>query len=774
MQRLVDQWSTVDAELRDLVQRASAPEQQAVLEEAPATSDDEFELGEEELSLDLPLTCEALGDETDTAGIVESRAARRSDDELGLHLVDDLLRELAQDAGALRAALQREGEAIAELEQELICLDETEKLAAELHGPVLDGARAWWGVPEDPHAAGAHVEAPLGAAQRSPSASADDEATTASSELRADADADADPDADAAADAGDDAITDDADDEQWLELDDEELPRDMPLSCDVLGEGLDDEEHAEAEDGESAERTAIRESGVAPEELEPATLVEAEPHALAESPQLVDIAADDDDDARTLDVESGAADDEFELGEEDPTLDLPLTCEALGDEDAPTSPVETRAARRSDDELGLHLVDDLLRELAQDAGALRDALQREGEAIAELEQELICLDETEKLAAELHGPVLDGARAWWGVPEDPHAAGAHVEAPLGAAQRSPSASADDEATTASSELRADADADADPDADAAADAGDDAITDDADDEQWLELDDEELPRDMPLSCDVLGEGLDDEEHAEAEDGESAERTAIRESGVAPEELEPATLVEAEPHALAESPQLVDIAADDDDDARTLDVESGAADDEFELGEEEPTLDLPLTCEALGDETDSASPVETRAARRSDDDLGLHLVDDLLRELAQDAGALRDALQREGEAIAELEEELICLDETAPSAEGGEEAQIGSREHEGLRPLAGDAAAEGGELRFARRAEATLPPDEDVIAELDEPEQASADDEEEWLELDEEELPRDLPLHCSAFGDEDEESASGGAGGAFEDEEEGST
>ncbi|MBK9385799.1 MAG: GT4 family glycosyltransferase PelF [Planctomycetes bacterium] len=448
LQGLLEAWIAIDVELALLVQEAEEATQAAARAEAEAAvaaaESDEFELGEEDLPADLPLSCEALGDDD---APIEKRAARpRLDEDLGLELIDDLMQELGDDVQGLRAALEREGDEISQLEQDLICLDETEKQAAAQHGPLPEGAQAWWGSSrEDEHAA------------------AEDPAT----EENAATDDAVEPEVESFASTSAGASSDD--DEEWLELEDEELPRDMPLSCDVLGEGVDDDGDAEA----SAEHTpattralAAPATATAPQSLAPASDDAAEAPA-----EIAEPAVDATND------ELGASDDEFELGEDDVPADLPLSCEALGDDDAP---IETRAARpRLDEDLGLELIDDLMQELGDDVQGLRAALEREGDEISQLEQDLICLDETEKQAAAQHGPLPEGAQAWWGSSrEDEHAA------------------AEDSAT----EENAATDDAVEPEVESFASTSAGASSDD--DEEWLELEDEELPATCrsPATC----------------------------------------------------------------------------------------------------------------------------------------------------------------------------------------------------------------------------------------------------------------------------------
>ncbi|MBL8896472.1 MAG: GT4 family glycosyltransferase PelF, partial [Planctomycetes bacterium] len=156
LQGLLDAWSAIDVELALLVQDAENAAQDTESAERDAVSiatasDDEFELGEDDVPADLPLSCEALGD--DDAAIETRALPARRESELGLQLIDDLMRELADDVQGLRSALEREGEEFAQLEQDLICLDETEKLAAEQHGPLPDGTQTWWGSAEASEAA---------------------------------------------------------------------------------------------------------------------------------------------------------------------------------------------------------------------------------------------------------------------------------------------------------------------------------------------------------------------------------------------------------------------------------------------------------------------------------------------------------------------------------------------------------------------------------------------------------------------------------------------
>ncbi|MBL8896162.1 MAG: hypothetical protein JNM84_00980 [Planctomycetes bacterium] len=300
-----------------------------------------------------------------------------------------------------------------------------------------------------------------------------------------------------------------------------------------------------------------------------------------------------------------------------------------------------------------------------------------------------------------------------------------------------------------------------------------------DEEEWLELEDEELPRDMPLSCDVLGEG--DEEEA-ADRGESDERLAAPRSVVPPSQSEEEGLdASVEALELGDEELEADLPLrseelsldDEEEDAEPTpaeehieavqrlpasstheDAELATSDDEFELGEDDVPADLPLSCEALG--ADDAA-IETRAASpRRDTELGLELIDDLMLELADDVQGLRSALQREGEEISQLEQDLICLDESTQDPAGGAAENATAQSHLGLRELAGNAPEGAGEIRFAGPP-ASVPPDPEVIAELDEPEaEASDEDEEGWLELEDEEFSRDLPLSCSALGEPDDE------------------
>ncbi|MBK9385800.1 MAG: hypothetical protein IPN34_13400 [Planctomycetes bacterium] len=376
--------------------------------------------------------------------------------------------------------------------------------------------------------------------------------------------------------------------------------------------------------------------------------------------------------------------------------------------------------------MGLELIDDLMQELGDDVQGLRAALEREGDEISQLEQDLICLDETEKQAAAQHGPLPEGAQAWWGSSrEDEHAA------------------AEDSAT----EENAATDDAVEPEVESFASTSAGASSDD--DEEWLELEDEELPRDMPLSCDVLGEGVDDDDGADEASAEHVPATTralaapAPATATAPQCLAPASDDEAEGPA-----EIAEPAVDATND------ELGASDDEFELGEDDVPADLPLSCEALGDDD---APIETRAARpRLDEDLGLELIDDLMQELGDDVQGLRAALEREGDEISQLEQDLICLDETTVQPSSGVADRAEAQAHAGLRDLAGDASEGAGVLRFAATP-ASVPPDPEVIAELDEPEAESAESEEEgWLELEDEELPRDMPLSCDVLGDLDDE------------------